>query len=59
MGVSVGVEETKEDKRKTAKSEEDEEGEGECTREHTSRNLQQNVQNKRAKKSYTDVRGTS
>lgn len=39
MGVSVGVEETKEDKRKTAKSEEDEEGERECTREHKSRNL--------------------
>lgn len=30
MGVSVGVEETKEDKRKTAKSEEDKEGEREC-----------------------------
>lgn len=39
MGVSVGVEETKEDKRKTAKSEEDEEGERECIREHKSRNL--------------------
>lgn len=30
MRVSVGVEETKEDKRKTAKSEEDKEGEREC-----------------------------
>ncbi len=30
LGVSVGVEETKGDKRKTAKSEEDKEGEREC-----------------------------
>lgn len=32
LGVSVGVEETKGDKRKTAKSEEDKEGERECRR---------------------------
>lgn len=36
--VNVGVEETKEDKRKTAKSGEDKEGERECRRVHSLKN---------------------
>lgn len=38
MGVSVGVEETKEDKSKTAKSKDDEEAERECSGAQITRN---------------------
>lgn len=48
-GGNVGVEETKEDKRKTAKSVTDKEGEREF-KDHKSKNLQQTVQKKKAGK---------